>query len=322
MIKYVVYSTICLQLVFSFKISAQTVSEYEKAKAGTYIVTIDPRDLSKTINAKNNISDIQNILKGLKNEIKAAAKAFRIDPVHIAGAIAGEHALNVDAYDSLQQYARQANKYISVFADRTESRRDNLYQMVNSEEFADCNVKKSDYDMWYCVVQTWYATPGFQGRKFAFGTREYYKQFSQYFFDPNGVGATFGVGQMSPLRAMMVDDLVQQVKPSLGINFVKNGSIEDAFDRVLTPEKVVYYIAATVKFGMAAYSQIAKFDISSHPGVTATLYNVGQERIKASERYKENRNLLRSGSPLEQPRPNDVGRWVIQNLGMIKESIR
>ncbi|TGP41615.1 DUF1402 family protein, partial [bacterium M00.F.Ca.ET.229.01.1.1] len=40
----------------------------------------------------------------LRAKIKKAASAYGIDPLHIVGAIVGEHTYNVDAYDRLQTY--------------------------------------------------------------------------------------------------------------------------------------------------------------------------------------------------------------------------
>ena len=40
----------------------------------------------------------------LRAKIKQAAAAYGISPMHIVGAIVGEHTYNVDAYDRLQTY--------------------------------------------------------------------------------------------------------------------------------------------------------------------------------------------------------------------------
>ena len=40
----------------------------------------------------------------LRSKIEEAAAAYGIDPMHIVGAIVGEHTYNVDAYDRLQTY--------------------------------------------------------------------------------------------------------------------------------------------------------------------------------------------------------------------------
>ena len=49
----------------------------------------------------------------LRSKIKQAAAAYGIDPMHIVGAIVGEHTYNVDAYDRLQTYYVKAVSYLS-----------------------------------------------------------------------------------------------------------------------------------------------------------------------------------------------------------------
>ena len=48
----------------------------------------------------------------LRAKIKKAAAAYGIDPIHIVGAIVGEHTYNVDAYDRLQTYYVKAVSYL------------------------------------------------------------------------------------------------------------------------------------------------------------------------------------------------------------------
>ena len=42
--------------------------------------------------------------KKLRKKIKEISAAYGIDPMHMVGAIVGEHTYNVDAYDRLQSY--------------------------------------------------------------------------------------------------------------------------------------------------------------------------------------------------------------------------
>ena len=45
-------------------------------------------------------------------KIKKAAAAYGIDPIHIIGAIVGEHTFNIDTYDTLQTYYVKALQYV------------------------------------------------------------------------------------------------------------------------------------------------------------------------------------------------------------------
>ena len=47
----------------------------------------------------------------LLSKIRAAAAQYGIDPIHIIGALVGEHTYNVDAYDRLQTYYVKATSY-------------------------------------------------------------------------------------------------------------------------------------------------------------------------------------------------------------------
>src|SRR6187431_2023450 len=49
----------------------------------------------------------------LRAKIKQTAAQYGIDPMHIVGAIVGEHTYNVDAYDRLQTYYVKAAAYLS-----------------------------------------------------------------------------------------------------------------------------------------------------------------------------------------------------------------
>lgn len=49
--------------------------------------------------------------KKLISKIKAVSRAYDIQPIHVIGAIVGEHTYNVDAYDGLQSYYIKAASY-------------------------------------------------------------------------------------------------------------------------------------------------------------------------------------------------------------------
>ena len=48
----------------------------------------------------------------LRSKIREAAAQYGIDPLHIVGAIVGEHTYNVDVYDRLQTYYVKAISYL------------------------------------------------------------------------------------------------------------------------------------------------------------------------------------------------------------------
>ena len=82
----------------------------------------------------------------LRGKIKTVARAYGIDPMHIVGAIVGEHTYNVDAYDRLQTYYVKAVSYLSSklsFAYEGED----ISDFIKRPEFADCAGKSGSYDL-------------------------------------------------------------------------------------------------------------------------------------------------------------------------------
>ena len=61
---------------------------------------------------------IRDLLKQdakLRSKISKAAAKYGIDPLHIAGALVGEHTYNVDAYDRLQSYYTPPTELARIF---------------------------------------------------------------------------------------------------------------------------------------------------------------------------------------------------------------
>ncbi len=56
----------------------------------------------------------------------------------------------------------------------------------------------------------------------------------------------------------------------------------------MDPDLTLPYVAATLKKAIDAYNNIAGFDISQNPGITATLYNVGNPEGRARALKAEN----------------------------------
>lgn len=305
---------ICL-ILFAQTGLAVTRSQYLN---NIYDTPVFDSDLSKKVRAKNSLEGIQSILRSVKPEIKDAARRFDISPLHIAAAIAGEHALNVGLKDRVQNLNIQRRQYLSSWVNRTSDT--GLSEMIASSRYANCREIRSDYYFWYCVTRTWHQQQN--AVSFLFPEDKVFRKFTWEFFNPNGIGSTFGLGQMSPLRALMVSDFVAANTHLNTLNFRKDGNSTSAFDSVMDPEKVVYYIAATIKMSIAVYREIARFDISSNAGVTATLYNIGNEHFHANKRKAKNLKNISEGKRIEPPRSNDLGKWVLQNKDWIEQTMR
>ena len=214
--------------------------------------------------------------KKLMSKIKSVAGQYDIAPIHIIGALVGEHTYNVDAYDRLQSYYVKAAAYSGdkfKFAYEGQS----IGELIALPQFADCDGKKGSYEVWTCRERVW--NKSFRGKSFA-GISYPNNRFSAVFFQPFYSGQTFGLGQINPLTALELSDLVNRVSGYPRLDENNAGAVYDA---IMDPDKSLAYVAASIRTSIDEYRKIAGVDISQNPGVTATLFNVGNPRERAYE---------------------------------------
>lgn len=252
---------------------------------------------------------IRNLLakdRKLMGKIKAAAKAHSIDPIHIIGALVGEHTYNVDAKDRLQSYYVKAMAYLGQ--DLTfKYKSTTLKDLIKQPAFANCDSISSAYDKWTCREAVWNSS--YRGKKFA-GQRWPNNRFGAVFFQPLYAGQTFGLGQLNPLTALKVNDMVRSKnrrEPKLSIN---NAPL--IYNTIMEPDSSLLYMAAVLRHAIDAYARIANFDISKNPGVTATLYNLGNVTVRAAKLRKRNTQRKAAGQSLILPSENYYG-WLIND---------
>jgi len=239
----------------------------------------------------------------LRAKIRETAAAYRIDPMHMVGAIVGEHTYNVDAYDRLQTYYVKAASYLSsglTFSYRGE----NVTDFVKRPEFASCAAKTNSYDLWACRETVW--NRQFRGRAVG-GTSFPDDRFSATFFQPLYAGQTFGIGQLNPLTALEVSDMVQRVS---GLPKLDAADPNKVYETIMDPDLTLPYVAAILKTSIDAYRDIAGFDISRNPGITATLYNVGGPEARAYALKAENLRRQAEGREQKLPEENYYG-WLV-----------
>jgi hypothetical protein len=241
----------------------------------------------------------------LRDKIKEAAKAYGIAPIHIAGAIVGEHTYNVDAYDRLQTYYVKAISYLSsslTFAYNGED----VSEFVQRPEFSGCANLTGSYELWECREQVW--NKSFRGKSVD-GTRFPDDRFGATFFQPYYAGQTFGLGQLNPLTALQMSDFVHKVSglPKLD---VKNPN--QVYKTIMDPDLTLAYVAATLRKAIDSYKDIAGFDISENPGLTATLYNVGNPEARAYALRAENERRRAAGEAEKLPEENYYG-WLVND---------
>jgi hypothetical protein len=223
----------------------------------------------------------------------------------IVGAIVGEHTYNVDAYDRLQTYYVKAISYLSSklsFAYEGED----ITDFVQRPQFQECAGKSDSYALWECREQVW--NRSFRGKTVG-GESFPDDRFGATFFQPYYAGQTFGLGQLNPLTALQMSDLVHQVS---GLPKLDVGDPNAVYKTIMDPDLTLDYVAATIRKSIDAYQSIAGFDISGNPGITSTLYNVGNPEQRAHALKAENDRRRDAGEPEKLPEENYYG-WLVND---------
>ncbi len=239
----------------------------------------------------------------LRAKIREVASAYRIDPMHIVGALVGEHTYNVDAYDRLQTYYVKAASYLNNGISFTYKGED-VTDFIQRPEFSGCASKTDSYDLWECRETVW--NRQFRG-KTVDGKSFPNDRFSATFFQPFYAGQTFGLGQLNPLTALQVSDLVHRVS---GLPKLDASRPNQIYETIMDPDLTLPYVAAVVKTSIDAYRNIAGFDISKNPGITATLYNIGNPEARAYALKAENQKRQSEGQEAKLPEENYYG-WLV-----------
>ena len=243
--------------------------------------------------------------KALRRKIVEAARQFGISPLHIAGAIVGEHTYNVDAYDRLQTYYVKAVSYLSSSFSFSHEGED-VGDFIERPQFAACQGLQDSYALWTCREDVWNAS--FRGQ--SVDGRQYpNNRFSAVFFQPFYAGQTFGIGQLNPLTALQMSDTVARVT---GLPKLDPADPQAVYRTIMDPDQTLPYVAATLRKSIDAYKAIAGFDISQNPGLTATLYNVGGPEARAQALRAENDRRAAEGQEPKLPEENYYG-WLVND---------
>jgi hypothetical protein len=57
----------------------------------------------------------------------------------------------------------------------------------------------------------------------------------------------------------------------------------EVYKAIMDPDSTLEYVAAVIRTAIDGYRDIAGMDISGNPGITATLYNLGDVRERAKQ---------------------------------------
>ncbi len=248
----------------------------------------------------------------LRRKIETTARQYGIDPIHIVGAIVGEHTYNVDVYDRLQTYYVKAISYLkSAVTFRYDG--EEVDTFIKRPEFDECANMKGSYDLWICRETVWNST--FRG-KTVDGKTFPDDRFGAVFFQPFYAGQTFGIGQLNPLVALQMTDVVNKVS---GLPKLSHNRPTQVYRTIMDPDLSLPYVAASLKVAIDAYDRIAGYDISKNPGITATLYNVGEPEARAAALKAENAARRKRGQRPRMPQENYYGWLVNDKLDELRE---
>lgn len=241
--------------------------------------------------------------------IKQVAQMYKIDPAHIIAAIVGEHTFNVSMVDDIQGYVARGLSWAGDWSLRFKSSRVGGYdlaEIITFPQFSECNKMETEFNRWNCINEVW--DTKFSGKRVG-GNTYPAKGIKWVFFNPLYSGHTYGLGQMGPERALMVADLVHQVGGFPMMNLEKPAEV---YKLILNPESAIHFIAATSLMSIKVYAEEAGFDISQNPGLTATLYNIGKDRMHAKQLFDKNIKRIKAGQSIELPQENYYG-WLINH---------
>ena len=263
-------------------------------------------DIKKKIVANNYLPLIRN-----------AAKAFDMDPVMILGAIVGEHVFNMDMKDTAQDYLLKLPGWMRGWMAEDDFEIP-LKDILREKNFDKCHVKDTEYDKWNCYGEVW--NKEFRNKRCSDcrETSKYPNNGLKFtFFSP--FGSTYGVGQLGPMKALMVTDLVHEKVP--GMPYLSLDDIEEVYSSVLDPQKSFYYVAGTLEKIIEAYRERSCFDITTNVGVVATLYNLGGELHRASKKQRDSIKSLQRGNGVVMPEENYYGWYINEKLADLENFV-
>lgn len=235
--------------------------------------------------------------RNLQSRILRVSRAYKIDPMHIVGALVGEHTFNVDVYDTFQTYLVKAAAYAGD-SFQFEYDGEKVTDFVTRAQFSICDDKTGSYAIWSCREAVW--DKEFKGKKVD-GQRFPKNRFSAVFFQPFYAGQTFGLGQLNPLTALKLTDKVNRVSRHRKLNA---DNAREVYRAIMDPNTTISYMAAAIATSIDAYKKHARIDISKNPGITATLYNLGNPEARARAHRRSGRY---------NPRENYYGWFVNDN---------
>lgn len=235
--------------------------------------------------------------QGLIAEVKRVAKIFKLDPIHILGPIIGENSFNGSIDRTLQDsYAKMFQKkdFRAMSA--------KMKSIIDGNEIQTCMEKSiRNYWKWRCIVYFSTMTANNSNRDLL-----------MQYYSISGKG-TFGIGQVQPFLLWGYNDLVHE---KLAYPLFNVTDSEKPMKIIFNNKEMIAYIGAMIYTSINIYRQFARVDISHNPGLTTTLYNLGDEYQRAF--YF---NEIKKQDPSALPQVNYMGWYINKFSSEIRQFI-
>ena len=194
----------------------------------------------------------------------------------MVGAIVGEHTFNISAIMSMQNYYVKALGYASSQSLAFQNGGESAAQLFARPEFDGCSAMPTNYELWDCRQTTW--NDKLAGR--IVGGRLYPSgRLLSNILRTNACRPDPWPRAAQPgSRRLMVTDLVHE-KSGLPLLHMEDAS--QVYEQIMNPDTTLHYVAANIRVSIDLYRSIAGIDISQNPGITATLYNLGNAATRA-----------------------------------------
>lgn len=244
-------------------------------------------------------------------KIALIAPKYGVSPEAVAACIIGEHVFNVTITDQFQGY------FINIYSkwiDKHSAIQHTYLQLLKEPDIAHviASHDMTDYEKWDTIFNLY--NQKYRGRK------EYpNSNFLFTFFNPYGAGLTYGLGQLSPTRILLTNDIAVRLG---GLKKIEPTDTQSLYFSTLDIDTNINYVSATVVATIVNYKKYANFDISHNIGVIATLYNLGDEKKRANQLNKKNEILLKENKEILYPKENFYGWYMNKKEEDIKNLLR
>jgi len=240
------------------------------------------------------IPEILNKLnnEGLLKEAIRLGQIYNLDPLHILGPIIGENSFNGFIDRTIQ------DSYHKMFqSSDIQKMSEKMAAIVNTAGGQECLQSDiANYWKWRCIV--FYS---------ARASNNSNADLINGFYNITGKNTgSFGLGQIQPFLLWSLNDIVVEKAKYEKFQVV---NLEKPMRIIFNNKEMLAYIAANAVASIQIYKMMAGVDISQNPGLTTTLYNVGDEYRRA---YMMNEQRTKI-NPQALPQVNYMG-WYINHF--------